>query len=321
MVFIEKFKEGDCITGIYFCKTKTKALTKTGKDYLNINLQDKTGSLDGKIWSVTSPSIKEFEAGSFVKVVGEVNVYNNSKQLIITSIEKAQEGQYNPKDYYVCSKRDLDEMKKELSDFITSINKPHYKELLKKIFGDKAFYDEFIVHAGAKQIHHAFVSGLLEHTLSVAKLCDAACALYGDVDRDLLISAALCHDIGKVYETTSDISHDMTREGMLVGHIIKGYEIASSKIKEIPDFPTNAAEDFLHCILSHHGKLEFGSPRAPMFIEAEILSSQDKLDADVEIMREELEKISQKGSDVISSPFIKYLEGNYVVRTDKDNAK
>ncbi len=317
MVFIENFKEGDAISGIYFCKTKTKALTRNGNEYANVNLQDKTGSIDGKIWSLTSPSIKEFEQNSFIKVVGEVNVYNNNKQLIITSAEKAQEGQYNPKDYFMCSKRNLDEMKKELSDFISSVTKPHYKELLKKVFGDQEFYNEFVVHAGAKQVHHAFVSGLIEHTLSVAKLCDAACTTYSGIDRDLLISAALCHDIGKVYETSSDMSRDMTREGLLIGHIIKGYDILSTKIKEIPNFPKNASDDFLHCILSHHGKLEYGSPKAPMTLEAEILSSQDKLDADIEIMKEDLERISQKNSDGIS-PYNKFLESNYVIRTSSD---
>lgn len=319
MVFIESFKDGDAISGIYFCRTKSKALTKAGKEYFNLNLQDKSGSIDGKIWSVTSPSIKDFEQNSFVKVVGEVSLYNNNKQLIITSVEEAKEGQYNPKDYFVTSKRNLDEMKKELSDFIASISKPYYKELLAKVFGNQEFYNEFVIHAGAKQVHHAFVSGLLEHTLSVAKLCDAACATYGEiVDRDLLISAALCHDIGKVYETSSDISRDMTREGMLIGHIIQGYDILSSKIKEIASFPKKSADDFLHCILSHHGRLEFGSPKAPMTLEAEILSSEDKLDADIEIMKEDLEKQSQKNNEAIAGPFNKFLESNYVIRTSSD---
>ena len=318
MVFIENFKDGDAINGIYFCKTKNKALTRNGSDYYNVNLQDKTGTIDGKIWSITSPSIKDFDAGDFVRIVAEVGVYREVKQLTITSIDKAAQGEYNPADYYVASSRNLDEMKKELSDYIVSIKKPYYKELLKKIFGDEKFYNEFVVHTGAKQVHHSFVSGLLEHTLSVAKLCDSACDNYEMLDRDLLITSALCHDIGKVYEIESGISYEITREGTLIGHVIKSYEIVNSKIKEIENFPEKSAEDLLHCILAHHGKLEFGSPKAPVLIEALVLSSNDNLDAKMETMKEELIKLSQKGQNATASAYNKYLDGGYVVETSKE---
>ncbi|MDO5564064.1 MAG: HD domain-containing protein [Eubacteriales bacterium] len=290
MNFIKDFHDGMRTHDIYYCRTKMNAKTKAGKDYINASIQDKTGSIDAKIWSPMNPGIEEFSQGEYIYVEGDVQSYNGTLQIIIQRVKKAKDGDYNPDDFISSSKKDLNQMTKELDNLIFSIKTPYLKTLLENVFiKDENFRNEFINHTAAKNIHHNFMHGLLEHTLSVAHLADAISNIHTDLNRDLMVSASLCHDIGKVREYTKFPTPDYTDEGQLLGHIVIGYEILSKKISEIKDFPESSKTEFLHIILSHHGSLEYGSPKRPALMEAMAVAFVDNIDAKLETMREDLE--------------------------------
>lgn len=291
MKYIKDMKDGEVIKDVYLCKTKSIGKAKTGKDYFNIMLQDKTGTADLKVWDITSPGIEEFSEGDYILVEADVVTYNNAIQLKARRIVKAKEGEYDPKDFSVTSKRDVNDMEKELDNFIESVKEKHLHELLENVFvKDVDFRKKFVYNTAAKSVHHGFIHGLLEHTVSIAKTVDAICSVNKDLNRDLAIAAALCHDIGKVREYTDFPSPDYTDEGQLLGHIVIGYDILSRKIDDVKEFPEKLKTEFLHIILSHHGKLEYGSPKLPALMEAMAVSFADELDAKLETMREAIEQ-------------------------------
>ena len=186
----------------------------------------------------------------------------------------------------------------ELLKFVASVNNAYYKQLLTTLFVDnKDFVNEFKKHSAAKSVHHGFIGGLLEHTLSVTKLCDFYTKQYELLNRDLLIAAAICHDIGKVYELSDFPTNDYTDAGQLLGHIVMGSEMVSKIIATIPGFPQKQANELKHCILAHHGELEYGSPKKPALIEALALNFADNTDAKLETMKELLNSNKTTGSD------------------------
>ena len=218
---------------------------------------------------------------------GMVTSFQGARQVNINRIRKAQEGEYNPADYIPASKYDIEEMYTELKAIINSIKEPHLKELAEKCYiQDTEFARKFKLHSAAKSIHHGFIGGLLQHTLAVARMCIFMADNYSILDRDLLITAAIFHDIGKVYELSEFPSNDYTDDGQLLGHIFLGAEIIGTKVKEIPGFPKVLASELRHCILAHHGELEFGSPKKPAIAEAMALAFADNADARLETMTE-----------------------------------
>ncbi len=296
MKYIESFRDGLRVSGVYLVKTKNLALTKNGKEYMNVTLQDRTGTVDAKVWEPNSPGINEFDVMDYVHVEGNVTVYNGVNQLSIQRLAVAEEGSYDPKDYLPVSGRPLEEMSQELDRGIASVKNLHLHRLLEMIFvEDKAFRKEFMQHSAAKSVHHGYVGGLMEHTLSVAAVCDYFAHHYPDLNRDLLITAALCHDIGKVRELTAFPRNDYSDEGQLIGHIVMGYEIIMNTARQIPDFPPVLASELGHCILAHHGELEYGSPKKPALMEAMALSFADNVDAKLETMREALGAADRSG--------------------------
>jgi 3'-5' exoribonuclease len=287
MKYIESLREGDRIQETYLCKQKTSAMTKTGKEYENVILQDKTGKLDAKIWDPTSMGIEDFEALDYVEVHGDVTIFNGQMQLSIKRARKINEDSVNPEDYLPCTEKNIDEMMAELLKLIASVDNIYFKKLLTKLFIEDAdFVGAFKKHSAAKSVHHGFIGGLLEHTLSVTKLCDFYTNQYPILNRDLLITAAICHDIGKVYELSDFPINDYTDAGQLLGHIVIGSEMVSKIIATIPEFPTKQANELKHCILAHHGELEYGSPKKPALIEALALNFADNTDAKIETMKE-----------------------------------
>ena len=307
MKFIESFYDGMRVADVYLVRTKNTALTKNGKEYLNVTIQDRTGSCDAKIWEPNSPGIGDFEALDYVYLEGNVTLYNGVNQLSIQRLRKAQEGSFDPRDYLPVSARPVPEMQKELSQYIQSIENPHLKALLRSIFiEDAAFGRAFSAHSAAKFVHHGYVGGLLEHTLSVTALCDFFAAHYPDLRRDLLVSAAILHDVGKVRELTEFPKNDYSDEGQLIGHIIIGYELVMRKIAALPDFPEKLRLELGHCILAHHGELEFGSPKKPALMEAMALSFADNVDAKLETMREALDAADKNGKAAEGSGWIGY---------------
>ena len=206
--------------------------------------------------------------------------------------------QYDPKDYMPFSKKNIDEMYNEMKALIDSVKEPHLNKLLQMVFvEDQEFVKKFKLHSAAKTMHHNFAGGLLQHSLAVAKLCDFYAANYSMINRDLLIAAALLHDIGKMDELSAFPENDYTDEGQLIGHIVKGVLIVDEKIRHIDSFPEKLSNELKHCILSHHGELEFGSPKKPALIEAVALSFADNTDAKLEGFAELLEAPGNQNSE------------------------
>ena len=287
MKYIESLREGERINEIYLCKVKQSALTKAGKPYDNLILQDKTGTLDAKIWEPGSVGIDEFDSLDYIAVMGDITSFQGNLQLNVKRVRKVQEGEYDPKDYLPVSKKDIDGMYTELLGLIASVKHPYLKKLLESFFvEDKDFEKRFKFHSAAKSVHHGFVGGLLEHTLSVTKNCDYFAATYPILNRDLIVSAAIFHDIGKLEELSTFPENDYTDEGQLLGHIMIGAEMVGARIRTIPGFPKGTANELQHCILAHHGELEDGSPKKPALAEALALSFADNIDAKMETIRE-----------------------------------
>lgn len=313
MQFINKLKDGDELNSVYHVKTKSQATAKTGKEYFNVCLSDKTGTIDAKIWDVNAPGIEEFKAGDFVAVEGDVISYNNQLQVKVSRLRIADKDEFNNEDYFATSKYDKADMAKELDSLIANVKNKNYSKLLKSFFiDDKKFREKFLSHQGAKTVHHSFVSGLVEHTISTTKLAIAIANNYDDINLDLVITTSLLHDIAKIDEIAPYPINEYTDEGMLVGHIVLGYETISKKIDELGGFSEVEKYELLHCILSHHGTPEFGSPKQPMLMEAYIVSQADNTDAKLELMRENIAnaKITNK---MDSNGFItnKFLGTNF----------
>lgn len=296
MKYIQDFRDGDKVVGVYLCKQKSSAVTKTGKPYDNVVLQDKTGAIDCKIWDVGSAGICDFDALDYVDIMGEVSSYNGALQVSIKRARVCGEGEYDPKDYLPVSERDIEEMYKELLGYVNEISNHYLKALLEEFFvKDKEFIKGFKMSSAAKSVHHSFVGGLLEHTVSVANLCKYYALKYPMLKKDLLLSAALLHDVGKVREFSSFPENDYTDEGNLLGHIVMGSEMIGEKAGIIDGFPKSLENELKHCILAHHGKLEFGSPKKPSLIEAVALNYADDLDAKMETFKEILGATSDTG--------------------------
>lgn len=289
MHYIEKFKDGDRISDIYLCKSKSIAMTKNGKEYGNVILQDKTGQMDSKIWDLASGGIEDFDAMDYVDVTGQVVTFNGSLQLKIDRVRIAREGEYMPSDYVPCSRFDINEMFEELMGYVKSVKNPYISQLLNKFFvEDQEFIRKFKNVSAAKTVHHGFAGGLLEHSLSVTRLCGNMADNYDFLNRDLLVACAMLHDAGKVKELSEFPKNDYTDEGNYIGHIVIGYEMIKEKIAQIEGVPAMLASQIGHCILSHHGELEYGSPKKPEIAEALALSMADNMDAKMETMREVL---------------------------------
>ena len=290
MRYIKELHEGETIRAIYLCKSKRSAETRNGKPYDNLILQDKTGTLDGKIWDPNSNGIADYDEKDFVEIVGEVTTYNNNLQLNIKQLRKAQEDEYVLSDYMPTSDRDAEEMYKELLEFAGMIKNPYLKQAVEYYFvKDEEFIRKFKNHSAAKSVHHGFCGGLLEHTLSVVKISDFFASQYPVINRDLLIVAAMFHDIGKLKELSVFPENDYTDAGQLLGHIVIGAQMISDRIRQIPDFPAKLETELIHCILAHHGELEYGSPKKPALIEALALNFADNTDAKMETMMEALQ--------------------------------
>ncbi|MGI6095628.1 MAG: 3'-5' exoribonuclease YhaM family protein [Lachnospiraceae bacterium] len=287
MKFINELREGMKVAGIYLCKYKQSAVTKNGKPYENVILQDKTGTIDAKIWEPNSLGIDEFDSLDYVDVVGDVTSFNGALQLNIKRARKASDGEYEPGNYLPVSEFDVEGMYQELLHYAASVKNPWLHKLLELYYvKDTGFIKAFKSSSAAKSVHHGFVGGLLEHTLSVTRLCDYYVKAYPVLNRDLLIAAAIFHDMGKTKELSLFPENDYTDEGQLLGHIMMGVEMLHDGIRQIPDFPVKLERELKHCILAHHGELEFGSPKKPALAEAVALNLADNTDAKMETLKE-----------------------------------
>ena len=321
MRYINELREGEMVSEIYLCKMKQTAKTKAGKSYYSLILQDKTGVLYGKVWDLNSRGIENFESMDYIFVTGRVTSFQGSNQLNIERIRKAQEGEYFPSDYVKTSSKDIDKMYDDVLEMIKRTKDIYLKALLESFFvKDVEFKNAFKKHSAAKTVHHGYVGGLLEHTRGVANLCEFYATQYPILNRDLLVTAALFHDIGKLVELSSLPENDYTDEGQLIGHIVIGTMKLEEKIRTIPNFPVQLERELLHCILAHHGELEYGSPKKPALIEALALTYADNTDAKIETFLEELEREKEKADRGEWLGYNRFFESN-VRATSKPNIK
>lgn len=287
MKYIENLRDGEAVRGIYLCKHKSSAVTKNGKPYDNVILQDKTGTIDGKIWDPNSMGINDFDSLDYIDITADVTTFNGMLQLNIKGVRVADEGEYIPSDYLPSSTKDIEKMYNELLDIVNSVGNQYLNKLLKAFFvEDEEFIKVFKKHSAAKTIHHSFIGGLLEHTLSVTNMCNYFAKAYPVLNRDLLLTVAMLHDIGKVKELSAFPQNDYTDNGQLLGHIVVGYEMISKKVEVIEGFPEKLAREVKHCVLAHHGELEYGSPKKPALPEAFAINLADNADAKLETISE-----------------------------------
>ena len=287
MRYINTLREGDTIRSIYLCKSKRTAETRNGKPYDNLVLQDKTGTIDGKVWDPNSGGIADYDEMDFVEVFGEVVSYNNNLQLNIKQLRKPYEDEYVAADYMPTSDKDVEGMYQELLTFVREIENKYLRQLAEYYYvQNEVFLKAFKQHSAAKSVHHSFAGGLLEHTVSILKLCRYLVNTYPLLSKDLLYSAALFHDIGKTKELSDFPENDYTDEGQLFGHIIIGVEMIGEAVRKIEGFPEKIANELKHCVVAHHGELEFGSPKKPALPEAVALHYADAMDAKMQTLTE-----------------------------------
>ncbi len=295
MLYIQEWREGIRVAGIYLCKSKTSAVTKNGKAYENVTLMDRTGTVDGKIWDPDDAGIDDFEALDYVDIVGDISRFNGALQISLKRVRRAGEGEYDPADYLPTTDYDTEKMFQTLLDFMDKVQNPYLSALLKKFFvEDKALVRRFKTASAAKTLHHAFVGGLLQHTLYVTNLCFFMTKYYPVLNRDLLLTAAICHDIGKTTEISPFPQNDYTDDGQLLGHIMIGAEMIHDAASQIEGFPAELETDLKHCILAHHGEFEYGSPKKPALAEALALNLADNADARLEMITEFFKANAQK---------------------------
>ena len=298
MRYIETLREGERINEVFLCKQKLLAHTKNGKQYENVLLQDKTGVLDAKIWDPSSQGIDDFSSLDYVNVMGDVTCFQGALQLNIKRVRVVSEGEYEPSDYLPVSCYNIEEMYTELLSYIAKIKNPYLSQLVKSFYvEDEAFKKRFCFQSAAKSVHHGFVGGLLEHTLSVTKVSNFFADMYPIINRDLILSAAIFHDIGKLEELSAFPENDYTDEGQLLGHIMIGAEMIGARAKEIPNFPKKLENELKHCILAHHGELEYGSPKKPALPEAIALSFADNMDAKMETLKEAFAGVAEGSTE------------------------
>ncbi len=293
---LASFEEGKLFDGYFLVLARQQRTTQTNKAYLNIVFCDKTGQLEGRVWDVNDHRVaKDFERGDVVKVRGCVSRYNDKVQLKVEQLRTAQPGEVEKADLMPATTYDVQELWDALIGFIDSFTDPHLKLLVSNIFHESRIAAAFREAPAAKQLHHAWLGGLLEHVISLLKLADRVAPHYPILHRDLLLTGVMLHDIGKIQELAWDIGFEYTIEGVLLGHIQMGASLAEKTMDAIADFPPRLKTLVLHMILSHHGKLEFGSPKLPMIPEALVLNFIDDLDAKMQAIQGEFDKCAREG--------------------------
>ena len=288
---LANFDEGKTFDGYFIVLAKQQRTTKTNKPYLNLILGDKTGQLEGRVWEPGDPRIaKDFERGDVVKARGSASRFDDRLQMKIDQIRVALPNEVDKSDLLPSTTCDVAELWRQLLGFVESFTNPDLKRLLGAMLADPAIADAYREAPAAKQLHHAWLGGLLEHVISLLTLADRVAAHYPLLDRDLLMTGVILHDIGKLRELSWEIGFEYTVEGVLLGHIQIGTALTERAIDSLPNFPPRLKTLVLHMILSHHGKLEFGSPKLPMIPEALALSFLDDLDAKMQAVQGEFDK-------------------------------
>ncbi len=289
--YVSDLQVNQTVHGTFLVSQKDIRQKKSGEPYLSLILSDRTGDLDARMLDNASESLDTFDRDDFVRVKGLLQVFQSRPQLILHKIQPVPDSEIDAADYFPASKRDRDEMFRELQGWIAGMSNPHLKGLLEAIFADPAIALAYRTAPAAKSVHHAWIGGLIEHVLSMCTLAKFMAAHYPGIDLDLLLAGVILHDLGKIHELSYSRSFAYTTQGQLLGHIFIGLRMIEEK--RPPDFPPRLRDLLQHMILSHHGELEFGSPKVPLFPEAQLLHLIDNLDSKMESMRSLIEKDRQ----------------------------
>lgn len=282
--------------GVFYLVAQKQLRTdKNGSTYLTLTLSDRTGPIEARMWNVQESLAARFEQGDVVKVLARVEEYRGQRQLKIETIEKARQGDFELSELLPATTKNVDELWTELTTYVESFTNPHLKALLRSILTDEKIAPALRSAPAAKSLHHAWISGLLEHIVSLLGISDLAASHYKEINRDLLLTGVVLHDIGKLVELSWKTGFDYTMEGQLLGHITIGVGIVTKKIDALPEFPPKLKVLVLHMILTHHGKYEFGSPKLPMIPEAVLLNFLDDMDAKLQTIRTEFERNQAAG--------------------------
>ena len=291
-------EENKLFDGYFLVLLRQQRTTQTNKPYLNIIFCDKTGQLEGRVWDVNDHRVaKDFERGDVVKVRGSVAKFNDRLQMKVEQLRKASRGEVDKTDLMPATSYDVEDLWQRVLGIVESFTEPHLKLMCGNILNDARTAAAFREAPAAKQLHHAWLGGLLEHVVSLLTLADRVAPHYPILQRDLLLTGVLLHDIGKIRELAWEIGFEYTTEGVLLGHIQMGASLAEKTMDSIPGFPPRLKTLVLHLILSHHGKLEFGSPKLPMIPEALVLNFLDDLDAKMQAVQGEFDKCAREGKN------------------------
>ena len=282
--------ENKVITTSFVVASKQVRPRKTGELYLQLTLADRTGHLDAKMWDNVADHIDVFEQDDFVKVKGLLNRFNGKFQFTVHKLRRLQDSEIDFTDYLPKTSKDVDALWASLAATVETFENQYLKALVRAFMADPAIASAYRNAPAAKTLHHAFIGGLVDHVCSLFRLCELAVQNYPQINRDLLLSGAFLHDIGKIHELSYNRSIQYTTEGQLLGHMIIELEMLHRKTAEVPGFPAELKLLLEHMIISHHGQYEFGSPKLPMFPEALMLHYLDDLDSKMESMRAQLER-------------------------------
>ena len=293
---LASFEEGKLFDSFFLVLSRQLRTTQSNKPYLSLIFCDKSGQMEGRAWEPDDPRIaKEFERGDVVKVRGCISRFNDRLQMKVEQLRKALPVEIDKSDLMPATTFDVETLWRQLLGFVESFTDPHLKLLLTTLLADPKIAEAYREAPAAKQLHHAWLGGLLEHVVSLLKLADRVAPHYPILHRDLLLTGVILHDIGKVRELSWDVGFEYTVEGVLLGHIQIGSALAERTMDSLPGFPSRLKTLVLHMILSHHGKLEFGSPKLPMIPESLVLNFLDDLDAKMQAMQSEFDKCAREG--------------------------
>jgi 3'-5' exoribonuclease len=283
-------QENKVITSTFVVVAKQIKPKKTGEPYLALTLGDRSGQLEAKMWDNVEEVLEAFEQDDFLKIKGLINKYKQRFQLTIHKLRKLGETEIDFSDYLPKTTKDIDELWQTLTNFVAGIENPYLKALVQAFMADPEIASAYRNAPAAKTLHHAYIGGLLDHVVSLFRSCDLLCRNYPQVNRDLLLTGAFFHDIGKIHELTYNRSFTYSTKGQLLGHMMIELEMLQSKLAALPGFPDELKTMIEHMIISHHGEYEFGSPKLPMFPEAVMLHYLDDLDSKMEAMRAQFER-------------------------------
>jgi 3'-5' exoribonuclease len=283
-------QENKIVTSSFVVASKQVKAKKNGEPYLALVLADRTGQIEAKMWDNVDEFILAFEQDDFLKIKGLINKYKNRFQLTIHKLRRMEEGEIDFTDYLPKTTKDIGELWRTLTEFVATFQNPHLKSLVELFMADAEIAERYRNAPAAKTLHHAYIGGLLDHVVSLFRSCDLICRNYPQVNRDLLLTGAFLHDIGKIQELTYNRAFSYTTRGQLLGHMIIELEMLQAKLAKLPGFPGELKTLLEHMIISHHGQYDFGSPKLPMFPEALMLHYLDDLDSKMEAMRAHFER-------------------------------